>query len=215
MLRLMVVMLLASNLLMAGVHVASEPTDPTRPVVSLPPNLADVPRLQLLDELDPEARAALNPRQCFSAGPFETVPTMIRAREALGSDAWDIHERETEALVELGYWVALPPMNSFAEAGEALSQLEQAGMTDIAVVNEKEGEYRVSLGYYLEEANARRRRDAVRSLGFQAETRLQRETQVHFWLDYALSDEALADGAAARLPAGQQRKIPCGDQLGP
>lgn len=215
MLRLMVVALLACNLLLIGVHVASAPPDPERPVASPAPMPQGVPRLQLLDELEPGALPAENPRQCYSAGPFETRQTLVRAREALGPAADDVRERESEALVELGYWVALPAMASFAEAGAAMQDLQKAGLQDMAVVSDETGDFRVSLGYFLEEANARRRRDSVRELGFEAETRLQRETQLRYWLDYAFSDAELAARAAGALPAGQQRAIPCPAAAGP
>lgn len=210
MLRLIVVALLACNLLLFGVHVASESPGSDIPVASPAPLPPGVPELQLIDELAPGAFPEINPRQCYSAGPFETVPTMIAAREALGIGAEDIRERETEALVELGYWVSLPAVAGFAEAGESMRTLEAAGLQDIAIVSDDTGEYRVSLGYFLEEANARRRRNEVRELGFEAETRLQRETQTRFWLDYVFSEPDMARNAARALPAGQQREIDCG-----
>lgn len=215
MLRLMVVFLLAANLLLIGLQVASEPPPTPPPPAAVEPFPADVPRLRLLSEVDPDAFPESVPRRCFTAGPFETVPTMISAREALGPQAQDVEERESEALVELGYWVSLPPSADFAAAGEMLQVLEGAGLRDMAVVADDEGEYRVSLGYFLEEANARARRDEVQALGFAAETRLQRESQRRFWLDYAFSDAAAAERAAAALPAGRQRAVPCPTPAGP
>lgn len=215
MLRLIVVALLACNLLLFGVHVASEPPGSHVPVASPAPLPPGVPELQLIDELAPGSFPEADPRQCYSAGPFETVPTMIAAREALGVGAVDIRERETEALVELGYWVSLPAVASFAEAGESMQTLQAAGLNDMAVVSDDTGEYRVSLGYFLEEANARRRRNEVRELGFEAETRLQRETQIRFWLDYAFVQPEMAKNAARALPAGEQRQIDCATAIGP
>ena len=209
MIRLMVVLLLACNLMLIGVHVASAPPDAGRPVASPVPFPENVPALQLLDELDPDAFPVSAPLHCYSAGPFETVTTLITAREALGSMALDVTERESEALVELGYWVSLPAVATFAEAGESLQALQRAGLQDVAVVSDERDAFRVSLGYFLEEANARRRRDAVRELGFEAETRLQRESQTRFWLEYAYTDMAYAKRAATALPAGQQREVPC------
>lgn len=219
MLRLMVVFLLAANLLLIGLQLASEPPPPPPPPAAVEPFPADVPRLRLLSEVTPaafpEVTSAPAARQCFTAGPFETVPAMISAREALGPLAEDIEERESEALVELGYWVSLPPSAGLAEAGETLQVLDRAGLRDMAVVTDDAGEHRVSLGYFLEEANARARRDEVRALGFEAETRLQRESQRRFWMDYAFSDAAAAERAAAALPAGRQRPVPCPDPSGP
>lgn len=215
MIRLLVVALFACNLLLIGVHVASAPPPADRPVASpllIPPG---VPELQLLDEIEPADYPSRVPRHCFSAGPFETVPTLIVAREALGPRAEDVIERETEALVELGYWVSLPPEPSFAEAGAALQALQRSGFEDVAVVGDDSGQYRVSLGYFLEEANARRRRDAVRELGFEVDTQIQRDTQVRYWLDYAFTDTEFARLAASGLPAGQQRQVPCPESVGP
>lgn len=209
MIRMMVVLLLAANLLLIGVHVASAPPEDDQPVANLSPIPPGTPTLRLLEELAPEAYPEGAARRCYSAGPFETVPTMIQAREALGPTAESVTERETEALVELGYWVALPPVTDFREAGEQLKSLNQAGLQDVAVMSDDEDEYRVSLGYFLEEANARRRRDEVRGMGFDVETQLKRETQVRFWLDYAFSDPAFAERAAGALPAGRQREVPC------
>ena len=209
MIRLLVVLLLAANLLLIGLHVASAPPDAERPVANLSPIPAGTPTLKLIEELAPDAYPEAAARRCYSAGPFETVPTMIQAREALGPNAEDVTERDTEALVELGYWVSLPSVASFQEAGEQLKLLSEAGLQDIAVLADEDGSHYVSLGYFLEEANARRRRDEVREMGFDVETRLKRETQMRFWLDYAFTDEAYAERAASALPAGQQRQVPC------
>jgi hypothetical protein len=205
----MVVLLLAANLLLIGLHVASEPPDDRRPVANVSPIPPGTPTLQLLEELAPDAYPEVAAQRCYSAGPFETVPTMIQAREALGPTAENVTERETEALVELGYWVSLPAVPSFQAAGEQMKELNRAGLQDVAVLSDDDGQYRVSLGYFLEEANARRRRDSVREMGFDVETRLKRESQTRFWLDYAFTDAAYAERAASALPAGQQREVPC------
>ena len=209
MIRLLVVLLLAANLLLIGLHVASSPQPGDQPVANLSPIPPGTPTLKLLEELAPDAYPEAAALRCYSAGPFETVPSMIEAREALGPNAQDVTERDTEALVELGYWVSLPPVASFQEAGDQLRMLQQACLQDIAILADEAGEHYVSLGYFLEEANARGRRDEVREMGFEVETRLKRETQMRFWLDYAFSDPAYAERAASALRAGQQREVPC------
>jgi hypothetical protein len=181
---------------------------------STPNETPDIPADETLGAT-PIAGAGDLPLLCYTAGPFETVPTLIEAREALGPLALGVKERDTEALVELGFWVSLPPLESFREAGALVQALNQAGQQDVAIVTDDSGEYRVSLGYFLEENNARRRRDEVRALGFDADTQVQRETQPRFWLDYAFRDVASAELAAAALPAGEQREIPCPETPGP
>ena len=103
MIRLLVVLLLAANLLLIGLHVASSPPPGDQPVANLSPIPPGTPTLRLLEELAPDAYPEAAVRRCYSAGPFETVPTLIQAREALGPNAEDVTERDTEALVVLAH----------------------------------------------------------------------------------------------------------------
>ena len=106
MIRPLVVLLLAANLLLIGLHVASAPPGGDRPVANLSSIPPGTPTLKLLEELAPEAYPEVATRRCYSAGPFETVPTMIQAREALGPNVEDVTERDTEALVESSYIIS-------------------------------------------------------------------------------------------------------------
>lgn len=206
--RLIVIALLACNLVLIGVRAATPSAPETR--TPNPPGLGpDTPRLVLLRErADGQDGSGA---QCFSLGPYETVATAQRAREVLENRVPSLALRETESLVELGYWVALPASIDFAAAGAQLKELQLAGLEDLAVVTDKDGEFRVSLGYFLDEANARRRRDAVRDLGHPADTRLQRQVETRYWLDYRLADgeisvEAVLEGAPEPT---FNRDIPC------
>ena len=206
MLRILVVLLVAGNLLLLGLHVSdASPVDPLvdAPAWHMP---AGAQRLQLASELPPPQPQPALRRQCFSAGPFETVPALVAAREALPAGVLALTERESEALVELGYWVSLPAATDFAAAHAVMQKVDRAGLHDVAVVGDRSGAFRVSLGYFLEEANARQRRDTARALGFTAETELQRETQPRYWLDYAyamgMRSGALQPGERAISCAG-------------
>lgn len=185
-------------------HPPPQPVDPER--------WADAPRIQLMTEMPEPAAAIDSSRQCWSAGPFETLATRDAVRAEITGFADVITDRESEALVELGYWVTLPGYASMADAASGMQELSRAGLHDIAVVSDDEsGDYRVSLGYFLQEANARRRRDQLRELGYEAETRLQRESQPRYWLDFERaipSDEVVATGPAIP-PSELGRPIPC------
>jgi hypothetical protein len=172
----------------------------------------------LLEEMDSPpvaAEQAVDAGRCYAAGPYETPASRARARARIEPLAETVVERESEALVELGYWVTLPPFADFEAAGAAMRDLQRAGFQDVAVVTDPQGELRVSLGYYLEEANARSHRDALRDQGFPAETRLQREPQPRYWLDYRLREGAEPPSAAsgAALVEEYSRAIPCGERL--
>lgn len=216
--RLIAITLLAVNLLLLGYHL-TRPGPATAPANPGPPPWPDdVPPIVLLEEMDEPpggAFPAAEAGRCFAAGPYETPASRARARERIAPVAEIVVERESEALVELGYWVTLPPFPDFQAAGAAMRDLQRAGFRDVAVVTDPEGELRVSLGYYLEEANARSHRDALREKGFAAETRLQREPQPRYWLDYRLGDGADPPPAAsgAALVEEFSRQIPCDARL--
>ena len=206
--RVIVIALLACNLILLGVHTLGNRSGAVDEVPAQTPD--ETPPLVLLRELGP-AGSPGGDRQCFSAGPFETRSATDAARGELAPLVDRVVERESETLIELGYWVSLPPMPSFSTAGAALQQLRDAGLQDLAVVTDADGEYRVSLGYFLDENNARRRRNRVRDLGFEASTRLVRETEPRYWLDY---DQPRKSPPASiilgdRLSRSLHREIPC------
>lgn len=210
--RLLLIALVVANIGLLAWHLTTPSPRPATPAPPPPPPAlpAEVPTITLLSEMPPLPDAVGGGRECFAVGPFETIASREAAR-ALLPPAATISERESEALVELGYWVTLPPFADFATAGAAMRGLNQAGLQDTAVVSDETGEYQVSLGYFLDQSNARRRRDHARSLEFEADIRLQRETQPRYWLDY---EREVSQGVSALrpegIPAAQHREIPCG-----
>ena len=216
--RIFVVALLAINLLVAGFQVAGQTGEPksTSPAVQVQP-ADDLPQIRLVGEENLLRRTPESSMQCFTVGPFETEEAMWRAHDALYDQSLDLRQRRTEALMELGFWVALPPFDSFAAAGEAMRELQRRGIEDVAVVNNEPGVFQVSLGYFLDERNARRRRDQLRELGFEAVTRLQRESQARWWLDYAQTpgSSGATEALQGLLATALNRSIPCpGDLAG-
>jgi len=213
--RVIVIALLACNLMLAGFRMSAQPPDEATAGNSTASPAPAVPGLQLLSELGSSDSAQDTDRLCYSLGPFETDQAVQAARAELTRLADEVRQRTTETLIELGYWVALPPFDDLAQAGAAMRELRQRGLEDLAVVDDPSGRHRVSLGYYLDERNARRRRDKVRELGFDAEIRLQRETEARYWLDYAQSRGAAsaAQALAATVPVEMNRSIPCAGEL--
>jgi hypothetical protein len=226
--RIIVITLLAFNLLLVGVQVlghspgAPSPTNQPSPSLRQSPPTpvparsdSDLPRIVLVGEQEEIALSSNSGFQCYTLGPFETESSLRRVQQALEGVMAQSHERHTEALMELGFWVALQPYDSFAGAGDAMQALQRQGMEDVAVVNNEPGVFHVSLGYFLDERNARKRRDDVRLLGFEAETRLQRETQSRWWLDYAKVPGARDASSVLRDEdiAGLNRGIPCPAEL--
>lgn len=213
--RLIVIALLAVNLVLLGyaaVRVVPTQTmlantpDPVSPPRRWPPG---TPEIQLLAEMPAPETAADPERLCWSVGPFETPASRDAVREVLLDGVGAIVDRQSEALVELGYWVTLPSYPSMAAAVTGMQELTRAGLHDIAVVTDDTGQYRISLGYFLQESNARRRRNQLRDLGYEAETRLQREAQPRYWLDVETTPSSDFERPDA-IDASLFRAIPCG-----
>lgn len=215
MLRLSVVVLVAFNLLLGGIWLASRTTTPESPASAARPQRANLPVIELMQEAKPPAATAPEQPRCYSVGPFETETAMRQAQLKLVLLADPVRERTTEALMELGYWVALPSFGDFAEAGESVRAMRRKGLEDVSVVADEDGGYWVSAGYFLAQENARARRDQVRELGFEAVTRVQRESQPRYWLDYVQRNEALpaADSLAESIPTNLHRPLPCSAAL--
>lgn len=211
MLRMTVIALLLGNLLLAAFQATEKKSERNQPRVEQRALPAGLPSIQLAEEMQATAGEVIHDGQCFALGPFETEASRQRARAAIAGLATAIAERRTEALMELGYWVALPAFPGFAEAAEAEKGLRRAGLEDVAVVSGEDGAFWVSLGYFLDEKNALARRNQVRALGLEAVTRLQRENQARFWLDYAVADPASALPGA--IGPGLKRQIPCPAEL--
>jgi hypothetical protein len=143
----------------------------------------DLPEIRLLSEIDPDHGGAFG-RQCFTVGPFETRATMEAISGLLKEHSTRVSQRETTAFVDRGFWVYLPPYTGEREARQAVGDLYDAGLDDVAVIRDGEWDLSVSLGYFTSQSNAIRHRDAVRELGFPAEFRITRHDEPRYWVNY-------------------------------
>lgn len=185
MLRIIVISLVLVNLLLLGFQ-ASKPV--RQDVVSAVQDVADdpdIPTLHLFDELIQDQELVAGNRHCFSLGPFHTAEERIRLRSRLRGIVTAISERQTEALVEKGYWVFLPPYASLLDANRALFSLRALGLEDLAIIHD-EGQWKnaISLGYFMRQGNANRRQQQLQERGFDPQVRVSRHTEPRYWLDY-------------------------------
>ena len=106
MLRLTVIALFLGNLLLLAFNASkasSRPDQAPEPPPSATP-AQDVPLIRLLSEMH-WAEVPPEGKECYSAGPFETAQSRSAVEQQLADRNADYRLRETEALVELGYWV--------------------------------------------------------------------------------------------------------------
>ena len=215
-LRIIIIALLAANLLLLGLEASKPPLDTSNDLETRTPQADPLPGIRLLSELADVDSGQLN-RQCFTIGPFEGRATVDAIVEMLGAYTAALSSRETEAFVDRGYWVYLPPYDDEQGARRVVKTLYDAGFEDATVIKNGIWNNSVSLGYFINQSNAMVRKDRVREMGFNAETRIQREDESRFWVDY---EQRTGVEYASRIlgdmvPPGLHRATACAEAVNP
>ncbi len=184
MLRIFVISLVVANLLLFGFQ-SSQPTAPLKarpsPVAAVD---ADIPTIHLFSEMLKDQELIDGNRRCFSVGPFHSIEERDAMYDDLLEIAENVNERQTQALIEKGYWVFMPPYDSRLEANEALLSLQALGLQDISVTFSGAWENAISLGYFMRQENAIRRQQDLEKRGYSPMMRVQRQSEPRYWLDY-------------------------------
>jgi len=209
-LRISVISLLALNLLLVGI-LASQPG---HQAVSTEPSAsersADISTIVLIRELDEPDKQGIG-LQCFTVGPFESRRTAEAIVEMLAANVVSAHTRTTEAFVDRGYWVFLPPFKDVANARQAVRDLYEAGHEDVELIKDGEWNLSVSLGYFINQANASSLADSIRNLGFNPEMRVQRDDESRYWVDYQqqAGQQYASQVLAGFVPSTLHRALSC------
>jgi hypothetical protein len=214
MLRIIVISLFVANILMLGFQSSQPAINKETVVTQAVAEDPDIPTIHLFSEMVENRDLMSGNRQCFSLGPFHTSEDKDETRAALLEVSTSISERETQALVEKGYWVFMPPFISLLEANQVLLSLQALGLEDIGVIYEGEWGKAISMGYFLRQANATRRKQDLEDRGYEALIRVQRSTEPRYWLDY---EQVPGSGLVAldmqsRPNDFMQRALPCPEQ---
>ena len=208
--------MVAGNLFLLGLEASKPPSpdDSATPTAALP--ASKLPGIRLLEEMG-GMDAAVSNRQCFTVGPFETSTTLDAIVTMLSDFTSNVSPRETVAFVDRGFWVYLPPYPDEQGGRQAVKILYDAGYDDVFMVNNGEWDNSVSLGYFIAQSNATRHRDRIRALGFPAESRIQREDETRFWVEYEqqAGDEYASRVLAELVPSELHRSIACSEESAP
>jgi len=212
-LKLLIIALVAGNLLLLGLEASKPTASDNTSAAAAESQASQLPEIRLLSELDGMDSHQLS-RQCFTVGPFESRPTVDAIVEMLDGFASNVSPRETEAFVDRGYWVYLPPYPDEQGGRQAVKILYDAGYDDVFVVNNGDWDHAVSLGYFIAQSNAIAHRDRISELGFEAEMRIQRDDESRFWVEYEqqAGDEYASRVLAELVPAELHRSIACGEE---
>ena len=214
MLRIFVISLFVANLLLLGFQLSKPVAEPETVASEAVAEDSSIPTIYLFSELAQDQDLMGSNRQCFSLGPFHSSEDMDEVRIQLQQVSVSIGERQTQALVEKGYWVFLPPYASLLEANRALLSLQALGLEDIAVIYEGDWKNSISLGYFLRQENALKRREGLEKRGYEPLMRVQRQAEYRYWLDYEQDPGSalIALDLQNRPNDFMQRSLPCPEQ---
>jgi len=211
MLRIIVISLVLANLLLLGFQASRPDLQEQSPVIRSVTGSPDIPTIHLFEEVIGDQVLMSGNRQCFSLGPFHSVEDREQLRTQLKGKVAGYSERQTQALVERGYWVFLPPYDSLLEANQGLISIRALGLEDIAIMHDGEWQNAISLGYFLRQENANRRKRQLEERGFDVQVRVSRYGEPRYWLDYEQKPgaELLRLDMQDRANDFRQRMLPC------
>jgi hypothetical protein len=214
MFRIIVISLFVANVLLAGFQASKRPAQ-TEAAASVTETIqSNIPTIHLFSEMMQDQGLMTGNRQCFTLGPFHDIEDMYELRVRLEEISLSTYDRQTQALVEKGYWVFLPPYESLLKANEILFALQALGLKDIGVIYEGEHKNSISLGYFLRQENALRRKQALQAKGYKPMMRVQRQAESRYWLDYEQNpgSSMIALDMQSRPNDFMQRAMPCPEQ---
>ena len=214
MLRILVISLFVANLLLLGFQKDNPVVQPETTVTQSVVQDSTIPTIHLFSEMIEDQDLLSGNRRCFSLGPFNAIEDQDEIRTRLQEVSTIISERQTEALVEKGYWVFMPPYTSLLEANEEVMSLQALGFKDISVVLGGDWKNAVSLGYFMRQENALRRKKDLEDRGYAPLVRVQRQTEPRYWLEYEQSpgSELITLDMQNRPNDFMPRVLPCPDQ---
>jgi len=213
MLRVLAITLVLINVLLLALQ-AMRPPDRQQPAgvsAALEEAADDAPTIYLLDELPGAPGVQDGTAECFSVGPFTAAEQRDAALDLLAGSALAVTYRQTEAIVDSGTWVYLPPLADRETAENMALTMQDAGLGEAVVIEVGEWRNAVSLGFFTNRAYALERYDEARSLGFKVQARTQQGVEPRYWLDYEqkLGAPYLIPLEATAIPPELHRAIPC------
>lgn len=214
MFRIIIISLFVVNVLLAGFQIAKPrgKTETTASVIET--DDSNIPTIHLFSELMQDQELMSGSRQCFTLGPFHDMEDMQGVRDRLQAVTLSTNNRQTIAMVEKGYWVYLKPYASLLEANQVLLALQALGLKDVAVVYEGERKKAISLGYFLRQENALKRKKGLEAKGYQPQIRVKRQAEPRYWLDYEQNPGSglVSLNMQNRPNDFMQRALPCPEQ---
>ncbi len=181
MLRLVVIVLIAANLLYFGWSHWAVQDKPMLTAVAAPAAAGKKPA------------APPPPPPCATLGPFRDELMADQGEKQLTKAGWKLQRRMLGEDVNDGWWVYVPTLDA-GEQARTLATLRRAGMRDSFAMSD-DPEFRVSVGLFSEEARAEDRASKVQRLRLDATVKERHKQQIAIWFDLpGVARETLSDG---------------------
>jgi hypothetical protein len=153
------------------------------------------------------------PAACYRLGPFESESEMSSLRPELNLQFEQVLVRESETMVNRGYWVFLPPYDTREQAERELERLTAAGVEDNYLMPNGAMANAISLGLFDQEERAVTRQQKLMALGLGLEIRveLQASPTTQYWLEAGPANDSGQDLSQWTLghPGTQLTQLPC------
>lgn len=184
MIRLLVLVLLAANLLYLG---WSRWVSEDKPRLVAPAAGASRPASGTAQSTAPTAPASA----CTTIGPVRDDTRALEIEQVLGELQLAPVRRTSTEQVREGWWVYVANTDAAAQ-NRSLRAIQSAGIRD-AFSMPDDPEFRVSVGLFTEEARATSRAEAVRALRLDAVVNERMQQQDSLWFDVTTTSGATVD----------------------
>lgn len=150
-------------------------------------------------------KAAREPA-CFTLGPFTKANIASRTAKAISELGVEVGRREESKRTPKGYWVYLPPANSYQAAKRMVAELQKKGVKDLFIMGKGSRANAISLGLFKNEGAAEDRFNRVKKMGLDVKLETQYRVSQQAWLDITVpGGEATTVAKIIELSEGLQQ----------
>jgi hypothetical protein len=114
-------------------------------------------------------------------------------------------QRVADGEIWIGYWIYIDAIPTETEANAILAKVRGQGITESYVIPNSDSGNLVSLGVFGEISNVTRRREQVRSLGYDPKVVDRTRRATVYWVDVVLAGDQTVDLDKLQTPGKIQR----------
>lgn len=121
---------------------------------------------------------------CYSLGPINDELNLLAIENYFKKTQQEFSVKEVSQKVASAYWVYLGGYDNLDQAKKVAKSLQLKGVNGFFIVKSGGDKNSLSLGYFKNPEDARKRKNELVSLGFPARIRPQSAPKKIYWIDY-------------------------------